>query len=136
MVEVVPLPHRGEILLDPRGEGRSLRISGHEDAATVVLSIWDRGRCRATFRLPAGQVDALVRAVLAAAPPAAPEIPTVAGAPSVPAASTPTASAPAGTAASPGTPGDGVPGDAPTAEVLPVTGDLDAPPDASEDRAG
>jgi hypothetical protein len=73
MGEVLPLPHRGEIFLDPRGEGRSLRISGHPDAATVVLSIWDHGQCRATFRLPAGQVDALLRAVLIAAPPPAPD---------------------------------------------------------------
>ena len=62
MGEVLPLPHRGEVFLDPRGEGRSLRVSGHRGAATVVLSIWRQGECRATFRLSGGEVDEFVRA--------------------------------------------------------------------------
>ena len=72
MGEVLPLPHRGETFLDPRGEGRSIRVSGHRGAATVVLSIWQHGECRATFRLAGSEVDGFVRALLAAAPPAAP----------------------------------------------------------------
>jgi hypothetical protein len=73
MGEVLPLPHRGETFLDPRGEGRSIRVSGHRGAATIVLSIWQRGECRATFRLAGAEVDGFVRALLAAAPPAAPD---------------------------------------------------------------
>jgi len=73
MGQVLPLPSRGEVLIDPRGEGRTLRVSGHPDAATVVLSVWEYNQCRATFRLAANQVDALVRAILTAAPPSAPE---------------------------------------------------------------
>jgi hypothetical protein len=72
MGEVLPLPHRGETFLDPRGEGRSIRISGHRGAATVVLSIWQHGECRATFRLGGAEVDGFIRALLAAAPPPAP----------------------------------------------------------------
>jgi hypothetical protein len=72
MGEVLPLPHRGETFLDPRGEGRSIRISGHRGAATVVLSIWQHGECRATFRLGGAEVDGFIRALLAAAPPQAP----------------------------------------------------------------
>jgi hypothetical protein len=74
MGEVLPLPHRGETFLDPRGEGRSIRVSGHRGAATIVLSIWQHGECRATFRLGGSEVDGFVRALLAAAPPPAPEL--------------------------------------------------------------
>ena len=81
MGEVLPLPHRGDVFLDPRGEGRSLRVSGHRGAATVVLSIWRQGECRATFRLSAGEVDEFIRALLNAAPPSAPstDLPAVVG---------------------------------------------------------
>lgn len=86
MGEVLPLPHRGEVFLDPRGEGRSLRISGHRDVATVVLSIWRHGECRATFRLAGSEVDEFIRALQSAAPPSAPSSgapPAVAGPSSV-----------------------------------------------------
>lgn len=73
MGQVLPLPHRGEVFVDPRGDARTLRVSGHPDAATVVLSIWENTQCRATFRLAAHQVDALVGAILSAAPPRAPQ---------------------------------------------------------------
>lgn len=81
MGEVLPLPHRGDVFLDPRGEGRSLRVSGHRGAATVVLSIWRQGECRATFRLSGSEIDEFVGALLTAAPPSAPgiELPAVAG---------------------------------------------------------
>ncbi|MFG1920364.1 hypothetical protein [Cryptosporangium sp. NPDC048952] len=81
MGEVLPLPHRGDVFLDPRGEGRSLRVSGHRGAATVVLSIWRQGECRATFRLAGSEVDEFIRALLNAAPPSAPgtDLPAVAG---------------------------------------------------------
>jgi hypothetical protein len=65
MGEVLPLPSRGEVFLDPRGEGRSLRVSWHQDENTLVLSLWQFGQCRATFRLPSDQVPELVRALVA-----------------------------------------------------------------------
>lgn len=65
MGEVLPLPNRGEVFLDPRGEGRSLRVSWHRDEHTLVLSMWQLGQCRATFRLPTEDVPELVRALVA-----------------------------------------------------------------------
>jgi hypothetical protein len=64
MGEVLPLPSRGEVFLDPRGEGRSLRVSWHRDANTLVLSLWQLGQCRATFRVPTEDVPDLVRALV------------------------------------------------------------------------
>jgi hypothetical protein len=75
MGKVLPLPLRGETFLDPRGEGRSLRVSGHPDSGTVVLSVWRHSECQGTFRVASGEIDALVRALLSAAPPTAP-VPT------------------------------------------------------------
>jgi hypothetical protein len=63
MGEVLPLPNRGEVFLDPRGEGRSLRVSWHRQESTLVLSLWQLGQCRATFRLEAEQVPDLIRAL-------------------------------------------------------------------------
>jgi hypothetical protein len=65
MGEVLPLPNRGEVFLDPRGEGRSLRVSWHRDRSTLVLSLWQLGQCRATFRLDTDEVPNLVRALVA-----------------------------------------------------------------------
>lgn len=65
MGEVLPLPNRGEVFLDPRGEGRSLRVSWHRDENTLVLSLWQLGQCRATFRLQTEEVPDLVRALVA-----------------------------------------------------------------------
>jgi hypothetical protein len=63
MGEVLPLPNRGEVFLDPRGEGRSLRVSWHRQESMLVLSLWQLGQCRATFRLEAEQVPELIRAL-------------------------------------------------------------------------
>jgi hypothetical protein len=64
MGEVLPLPNRGDVFADSRGEGRTLRVSWHDDEHTLVLSMWQLGQCRATFRLPTGQVPALVHALV------------------------------------------------------------------------
>jgi hypothetical protein len=64
MGEVLPLPNRGDVFADSRGEGRTLRVSLHDDEHTLVLSMWQLGQCRATFRLPTGQVPALVHALV------------------------------------------------------------------------
>jgi hypothetical protein len=66
MGEVLPLPSRGDVFEDLRGEGRTLRVSWHTDERTLVLSIWHLGQCRATFRLPSGQVPDLVRSLVVA----------------------------------------------------------------------
>ena len=58
------LPHRRDILLDQRGEGRALRVTWHHEASVVVVSIWREDRCTGTVRLAAEAVPALV-AVLA-----------------------------------------------------------------------
>jgi hypothetical protein len=64
MGEVLPLPSRGAVFLDPRGQGRSLRVSWHGDEGMLVISMWQLGQCRATFRLPAEQVPDLVKALV------------------------------------------------------------------------
>jgi hypothetical protein len=64
MGEVLPLPSRGDVFADSRAEGRTLRVSWHEDEHTLVLSLWQLGQCRATFRLPSGEVPALVHALV------------------------------------------------------------------------
>jgi hypothetical protein len=69
--EVVALPSSGEILADARGGDRWMRVTWHDEAGLVVLSIWRHGACVATLRLPRDQVPALVSALvdgLAAAP--------------------------------------------------------------------
>jgi hypothetical protein len=64
MGEVLPLPVRGDVFADPRGEGRTLRVSWHQDEHTLVLSMWQLGQCRATFRLPSDKVPELVKALV------------------------------------------------------------------------
>ncbi|MGL4176334.1 MAG: hypothetical protein ACRCSN_09670 [Dermatophilaceae bacterium] len=60
---------RGEVMLDPRGGGRALRVSWHPDDDVVVLSIWRGPLCTATFQLDRDEVpvlvDALVRGLIA-----------------------------------------------------------------------
>lgn len=50
----------GGVLLDPRGEDRSLRVSWHPEADVVVLSLWRDNLCAGTFRLPVDEVPALI----------------------------------------------------------------------------
>lgn len=47
-----PLPRVGDVFLDARGEDRALRLSRHEGDGLVILSLWRRGVCTGTFRLP------------------------------------------------------------------------------------
>lgn len=60
MSPVTPLPVAGEVLLDARGPGRALRVSWHDEAGVVVLSVWSGETCTATFRLPVEDVPQLV----------------------------------------------------------------------------
>ncbi|HSE10453.1 MAG TPA: hypothetical protein VLB29_17460 [Nocardioidaceae bacterium] len=55
-----PLPATGEVFLDARGDGRSLRATWHAEAGVVVLSLWRGSVCSGTFRLAVEDVPALV----------------------------------------------------------------------------
>lgn len=50
----------GTIFLDPRGDGRALRVSWHQEADVVVLSLWRDNVCSATFRLAIDEVPDLI----------------------------------------------------------------------------
>jgi hypothetical protein len=63
--EVVALPVSGEILADARGGDRWMRVTWHDEADLVVLSLWRGDGCVATFRLAPGQVPQLVNDLVA-----------------------------------------------------------------------
>jgi len=63
MTQVVPLPHGGCFLPDARDDGRLMRVTWHPEADLVVLSLWRREKCVASFRLPTADVPALVAAL-------------------------------------------------------------------------
>ncbi len=70
---VAPVPAHGDVVVGRDAVGRVLRISGHPELDRVSLSIWQEGRCLATFRLATEDVPDLVRSLVAAAvPPARP----------------------------------------------------------------
>jgi hypothetical protein len=77
MAEVVPLPNgqaltgadsdklhrRGDVFIDVRGGDRGMRVSYHQDAGVLVISLWSGRTCRATFQLAgaeAGRLSALL----------------------------------------------------------------------------
>jgi len=64
MAQVVPLPKRGEVFLDARGEGRSLRLSWHHEQDVVILSLWRNSLCAGSFRLPVAEVPAVIAALV------------------------------------------------------------------------
>lgn len=55
-----PLASPGAIFLDPRGTDRAMRVSWHQEAEVVVLSLWRDNVCTATFRLGTDQVADLI----------------------------------------------------------------------------
>jgi hypothetical protein len=57
---VRPLPETGSIFLDARGGDRALRVSWHEEAGLVVLSLWRANVCAGSFRLGIDEVPALI----------------------------------------------------------------------------
>jgi hypothetical protein len=63
------MPARGEVIVGRDHAGRVLRMSSHPEIDRVVLSIWQDERCLSTFRLTAGDVPELVRALIATALP-------------------------------------------------------------------
>jgi hypothetical protein len=78
MAEVVPFPHISEVFRDERGDARAMRVTWH--GQTVVLSLWREDQCRASFRMPAADVPALITALVCglAAPPAPTAVPQAA----------------------------------------------------------
>ena len=60
MLRPSPLPTAGEVFLDQRGDGRSLRVSWYPAADLVVLSLWRDGVCAGTFRLAMTEVPDLI----------------------------------------------------------------------------
>jgi hypothetical protein len=60
MTAVRPLPRTGSIFLDARGDERALRVSWHEEADLVVVSLWRDNVCTGTFRLAGEDVPDLI----------------------------------------------------------------------------
>ncbi len=60
MAAVRPLPRTGSIFFDARGDDRALRVSWHEEADLVVVSLWRDNLCTGSFRLAADDVPDLV----------------------------------------------------------------------------
>ena len=62
--DLLALPASGEILADARGGGRWMRVTWHDEADVVVLSIWHETSCVSTFRLRRAEVPLLVHALV------------------------------------------------------------------------
>ena len=60
MPPVHPLPETGSIFLDARGGDRALRVSWHQEAGMVVLSLWRENVCSGSFRLAIDEVPELI----------------------------------------------------------------------------
>ena len=60
MPAVRPLPETGSIFLDARGGDRALRVSWHQEAGMVVLSLWRDNVCAGSFRLAIDEVPDLI----------------------------------------------------------------------------
>src|ERR1700694_3124299 len=55
-----PLPRAGEVFFDVRGSSRTMRLSWYADTGVAVFSIWQGGKCAATFRLPLSDLPRMV----------------------------------------------------------------------------
>ena len=64
LADVVMLPAHGEVLPDARGDGRWVRVTWHQDADVVVLSLWREGTCVGTARLARDDVPVMVSALV------------------------------------------------------------------------
>jgi hypothetical protein len=64
MAAVRPLPRTGSIFFDARGADRALRVSWHEEADLVVVSLWRANVCTGSFRLAADDVPDLVNTLV------------------------------------------------------------------------
>ena len=63
-MSVVPLPPRGEWLVDARDGGRAMRASWHAELGCVVLSSWRGDACVATVRLAPAEAAQLARVLV------------------------------------------------------------------------
>ena len=59
-MSVSPLPGHGGVHVDPRGNGRALRVSAHPELGLVTISVWRDDRCVATHQVPTADVPGLV----------------------------------------------------------------------------
>jgi hypothetical protein len=57
--EIVALPAQGAFFFDARGSDRALRVTRHDEAGVVVLSVWRDDACVATCRLAESEAGAL-----------------------------------------------------------------------------
>ena len=64
MNQVVPFPTSGDVIGDPRGADRALRVSWHPEDGFVVLSIWRDDRCVSSARVATEDVPGLVQALV------------------------------------------------------------------------
>ncbi|HYG92870.1 MAG TPA: hypothetical protein VD859_04715 [Nocardioides sp.] len=60
MTLVRPMPRKGSMFFDARGDDRALRVSWHDEAGLMVVSMWRENVCVATFRLEADEVPDLI----------------------------------------------------------------------------
>lgn len=60
MTVVRPLPTTGSMFFDTRGGDRALRVTWHNEAEVVVLSLWRDNVCTGSFRLTIEEVPALI----------------------------------------------------------------------------
>jgi hypothetical protein len=59
MAEVLPLPNLGDVFRDVRADQRTMRVSFHQGAGMLVVSLWSGGQCRASFRLASDEIGRL-----------------------------------------------------------------------------
>lgn len=52
VVRLPPVPRIGDMFIDARGDGRSMRVSLHPERGVAVVSLWGGTTCRASFQLP------------------------------------------------------------------------------------
>ena len=59
-MSVSPLPAHGGVHVDPRGDGRALRVSAHPELGLVTISIWRDDRCVATHQVPTAEMPGFI----------------------------------------------------------------------------
>jgi hypothetical protein len=59
----VAAPQQGDVFADARGGDRAMRVTWHSQEGVVVLSLWREAVCTGTFRIPAADLPALLRAL-------------------------------------------------------------------------
>lgn len=57
---VIPLPAQGRWIWDARGQGRAVRVTTHDEATVVNLSLWRGDFCVGTVQLPPEEVSGLI----------------------------------------------------------------------------